>query len=65
LRREEKEDDEASIMSQISLVIHSVFVLPEFTFHERQEQQYSLQSSRPGLAGHPPAHPGKHKFSVG
>jgi len=40
----------------------------EFTFHERQEQEYYFQRARArglGLAGHPPPHPGKNKFSVG
>jgi len=38
---------------------------PEFTFHDRQEQEYSLHRARGlGLAGHLPAHRGKNKFSV-
>jgi len=64
-----KEDDERSIMSQISLVIRSMispkyFIPgPEFTSHERQEQEYSLHRARGlGLEGH--LFTWKNKFSV-
>jgi len=54
--------EEVSCMSQIPLVIHSMIRYfnpePEFTLHERQEQEYSLHRARNlSLAGHPPAHP--------
>ena len=51
-------DDERNINFLSYSLCHSLYVYfnpePEFTFHERQEQEYYLQDLGP--ARHPPAH---------